>query len=92
MAIQVEDNQREERFEIRVDGEQAGYAAYRREPGVTTFTHTEVDDSFEGQGLGSTLARAALDATRERGDRVVPVCPFIKGYIRKHPEYRDLLS
>ena len=56
------------------------------------FTHTEIDDAFEGQGLGSTLAKAALADAREHGLRVVPLCPFIAGYIKKHPEYTDLVD
>ena len=55
------------------------------------FTHTEVDDRFEGQGVGSALARFALDDVRAEGTRrVVPRCPFIKGWIDKHPDYADL--
>jgi uncharacterized protein len=47
---------------------------------------------FEGQGLGSRLAAFALDDVRGRGLAAVPVCPFIAGYIRKHGEYRDLVT
>ena len=56
------------------------------------FTHTEVEDRFEGQGVGSALARFALDDVRAAGTRkVLPLCPFIKGWIEKHPDYADLV-
>ena len=55
------------------------------------FTHTEIDDAFEGRGLGSILIRAALDAARGRGLAVRPDCPFVRGYIARHSEYLDLV-
>ncbi|MFC7545293.1 GNAT family N-acetyltransferase [Plantactinospora sp. GCM10030261] len=91
MSVMVEDNPARNRFEILVDGGLAGFAAYRQRPGVVIFTHTEVDSAYEGKGVGSALARSALDQVRTRGDRVVARCPFIAGYVERHPEYRDLL-
>ena len=85
------DNAARKRFEIPVDGEPAGFAAYRARDGVVVFTHTQVDPAYEGQGVGGVLAQSALDQVRERGDRVVAQCPFISGWIEKHPDYRDLL-
>jgi uncharacterized protein len=79
------------RFEITGDGTRAGLVAYRTAPGRITFTHTEIGDAFEGRGLGSTLIRAALDAARERGLAVRPVCPFVRSYIARHPDYVDLV-
>ena len=67
MAVRVTDNAEEHRFEIRVDDDLAGFAVYRARPSLIAFIHTEIDDRFEGQGLGSQLIRAALDSTRERG-------------------------
>ncbi len=80
------------RYELIVDGDGAGFVTYRREPGVITFVHTEVDDAYEGRGLGSTLAAAVLDDARASGLRVEPVCPFIKSYVEEHPEYADLIA
>jgi predicted GNAT family acetyltransferase len=88
----VTDNPSANRFEITVDGQVAGFAAYRRRDGVIEFTHTEVDDAYEGQGLGSTLVREALEAARRDGLRVVPSCPFVKEYIERHDEYADLVA
>ena len=56
------------------------------------FTHTEVDPSFEGQGVGSALARGALDDVRSRGLHIIAMCPFISAYVRRHPEYADLIA
>jgi predicted GNAT family acetyltransferase len=88
---EVTDNAARKRFEITVDGEPAGFAAYQLGDGVVVFTHTQVDPAFEGQGVGTMLARSALDQVRGRGDKVVARCPFIAGWIEKHPDYQDLL-
>ena len=79
------------RFEVRVDGAVAGFAEYRRRGGAVAFTHTVVDEAFEGRGLGSVLARGALDAVRAEGSAVLPFCPFIRSWIQRHPEYIDLV-
>lgn len=90
--VVVTDNPGECRYEALVDGEPAGFAAYDLDETRIVFTHTEVDDRFEGQGVGSALARFALDAVRADGGRdVVPSCPFIKGWIDRHPAYADLV-
>jgi len=80
------------RFEIRVDGRLAGLAQYHmKDPGLIVFTHTEIDDAYEGRGLGSTLIRAALDTARGRGLGVRPDCPFVRAYIGRHSDYLDLV-
>ena len=89
MAVEV--HRRETDYEITVDGAHAGLAAFEDRGDVLVFTHTEVDDAFEGQGIGGQLARAALDDVRARGLHVVPLCPFIKAWIEKHPDYQDLV-
>jgi len=93
-AVKTENNEARHRFEAYVDGELAGYAVYRLHGGdVIEFVHTEVDDVFEGLGVGSTLARDALDDVRRDGTRrVVATCPFIRDWIERHPEYRSLLA
>ncbi|HVU00570.1 MAG TPA: GNAT family N-acetyltransferase [Polyangiaceae bacterium] len=78
------------RFELAVDGAVA-FSKYRRDGNVVTFIHTEVPEALEGRGIGSALAKGALDLVREKGERVIPKCPFIRSYIEKHPEYRDLV-
>ena len=91
METTVADNAKAHRFEITVDGKVAGFAAYTREGSTVSFTHTEIDPSFEGKGLGSALARGALDTTRAQGRAVLPFCPFIRGYVERHPEYLELV-
>ena len=91
MEIEVTDNSAEHRYEIRADGKLAGFSAYRERPGRLEFTHTEIGDEFEGQGLGSKLIGATLDDVRSRGDAVLPICPFVKAFIKRHPEYLDLV-
>jgi uncharacterized protein len=90
--VEVTDNPAENRYDARVGGELAGFAAYHLTRSSIVFTHTEVDPAFEGHGVGSALARFALDDVRAKGERdVVPVCPFIHGWIDDHPEYADLV-
>ena len=99
--VEVVDNPSEQRWEARLGGELAGFAEYRvgrvegpsGEQPVVDFVHTEVDDRFEGHGVGSALARAALDGVRRDGShRVVASCPFIAAWIERHPDYTDLLA
>src|SRR4051794_8909245 len=88
--IEVSDDPARSRFEVLVDGESAGQAVYELRPGTIVFLHTEIDDAYGGRGLGGTLVRAALDSARERGLHVVATCPFVRGWIQKHPHYPDL--
>jgi predicted GNAT family acetyltransferase len=89
----VAKNAERDRYEIVVDGQVVGFAEYQPRPGgVVVFTHTEIDESYEGRGLGGRLARAALDDVRAAGGSVVPQCPFIKGYIERHPEFQSLVG
>ena len=90
--IEVHDNDAAARYEITVDGRLGGYVQYEDRGEQRVFVHTEVDDAFEGQGLGSQLAVGALDDARAQGKRVVPRCPFIKKFIGRHPEYEDLVD
>jgi predicted GNAT family acetyltransferase len=86
---EVTNNPAESRYEVRADGRLAGFARYDERGTLTVFTHTEIDDAFAGQGLGKVLAAGALDDVVARGGTIVPVCPFIAGYLRKHPGYAD---
>ncbi|MDP9027091.1 MAG: N-acetyltransferase [Actinomycetota bacterium] len=80
------------RYVLLRDGVELGQSVYDRpEPGLIEFLHTEVDTTVREHGLGSVLAAGALDDVRANStDRVIALCPFISGYIRKHPEYDDL--
>jgi hypothetical protein len=79
------------RFELAVDGNVVGFLDYRRRPGVILLTHTEVDPSCAGQGLGTVLITAALDIVRAQGLSVLPYCPFVARFIARHREYLDLV-
>jgi uncharacterized protein len=89
--MEVVENPDEERFEAREGDEVLGFAVYRRRPGLIAFTHTEVDPSHEGEGVGGTLVREARDAVRGEGIAVLPFCPFVNAYIKKHPDYTGLV-
>ena len=98
--ITVVDDAERSRFEARTpDGEVVGFIDHRparyagedSSDGDLEMVHTEVDPAAEGTGVGSTLARAALDAVRASGSEVLPYCPFVKGWIARHPEYVDLV-
>ena len=88
----VRNNAEELRYEALRDGELVGIVRYRIEPGVVVLVHTEVEEAVEGTGVGSQLVRGALDDLRVRGLRLVPVCPFVTAYVRRHPEYADLVG
>ena len=92
MNVEVRNNLAKHRYELWVDDERVGHAKYDLGPGRIAFVHTKVYDSYEGSGLGSQLARSALDDARARGLLVMPYCPFIAGFIERHlDEYRDLV-
>lgn len=90
--VQVTNNEAESRYEIRQGGRVVGFAEYRPAGPALMFTHTEVEDGHEGQGLGSRLVQFALDDARTRGQEVVPMCQFVAAYIRRHREYVDLVQ
>lgn len=87
----VIDNPDASRYEVYDGDEFAGFARYKLNGDQISFMHTELDPAFEGRGLGSALAREALDDARTRGRTVLPYCPFIQGWIGKHPDYLDLV-
>lgn len=89
--IVVADAPERERFEVTVDGELAGFLDYRFRRGLLALVHTEVDDRFGGRGLGGKLARFALDKARADDLAVLPFCPFVNDWIKRHPEYVDLV-
>jgi predicted GNAT family acetyltransferase len=90
--VRVLDVPERSRFEVRVAGELAGFAEYRRRPQLIAFTHTLIDPRFEGQGLARQLVGTALSEARSEGLAVLPFCPFVRGFIAGHgDEYLDLV-
>jgi predicted GNAT family acetyltransferase len=92
VEVTVIDNPSEHRFEGYVDGTLVGFVVYESQPEGLVLVHTEVDDEFEGQGVGSALAAGVLDEIRRRGIVIVARCPFVSRYISRHPEYGDLVA
>jgi predicted GNAT family acetyltransferase len=92
MEPTVRDAPESSRYEI-VDGDRVlGLAAYERQGSTVVFVHTEIDPDAGESGLGSTLVRGALDDVRARGGSVVARCPFVRGWVERHPEYGDLVA
>jgi predicted GNAT family acetyltransferase len=92
VELSVRDNPAQERFEVYADGRLAGYARYQIQGRRITMFHTEVKPEFEGAGVGSALARGALDEVAKRKLDLLPTCPFIAGYIARHQdEYLSLV-
>jgi predicted GNAT family acetyltransferase len=87
----VTDNVARSRFELGADGTH-GFIDYRRSGATLYLTHAEVPASLGGRGVGTRLVRDTLDLIRSRGERMVPVCPFIKAIIRRYPDYADLIG
>jgi predicted GNAT family acetyltransferase len=89
--LRVHDNIERHRFELDIDGHVA-FSNYKRENGVLTVLHTEVPKELGGRGIGSALARGLLDIARAQRLKVLPICPFVKAFMEKHPESADLLA
>ena len=87
----VRDNPARHRFELDADGHVA-FSNYWRDGNILTIMHTEVPAALNGRGIGSALVRGLLDIVRAQGLKVKPLCPFVAGYIAKHPEYDELLG
>lgn len=88
----VRDNPNELRYELVDDGAVVGDIRYRREPGAVALVHTDIEPGHEGHGLGEVLVEGALRDLRERGLRVIPVCPFVRVWLGRHPEQADLVA
>ena len=85
--LRVEDNPAKHRYEARAGERLLGFILYRAEPDHIALIHTEVEPELEHRGVGSRLVAATLDDIHARGLAVVPICPFVRAYIRRHPEY-----
>ena len=88
----IRDNVRKHRLEVDLGDGSVAIADYLLRDGKIAFTHTEVPAAHGGQGIGTALIRFGLSSARERGLKVIPICPFFADYFRKHPEDQDLLD
>lgn len=89
--LSIVDNPERRRFEARDGRRLAGWAEYEETAELIVFTHTNVNPEWEGKGVGSTLVRSVLDFAREQGMKVLPLCPFVRTWIERHPDYADLV-
>lgn len=90
--VDVVDAPERSRYEARIDGRVAGFVQYEIEDGVRALVHTEVDEEFEGQGVGSRLATGVFDDVRRRGTQVVNRCEFLARWLEDHPEQQELVT
>ena len=88
----VTDNPRASRYELWLGATRAGFIQYQAKPGTVLLVHTQVDPAFAGQGLGERLVADALADLRARGLKLVPLCPFVRAYLRRHPDQADLVA
>ncbi|MEU9343537.1 GNAT family N-acetyltransferase [Streptomyces sp. NPDC048278] len=86
----VERADADRRYVILVDGRRAGLTAYRDLGAQRVFFHTEIDEAFAGQGLGAQLVQQALADVRASGMRIVPVCPYVAKFLKRHTEFADI--
>lgn len=91
-TVTLRDNAAQQRYELVLDDEVVGEIVYRLRPGAVALLHTEVSADLEGKGLGARLVAGALEDIRARGLRLVPLCPFVGAYLRRHPEEADLVQ
>jgi predicted GNAT family acetyltransferase len=87
----VTNNRAESQYELIVEGHKA-LAAYMLDGDRVSFTHTEVPQELEGQGIGSKLIEGALAQVREDGLKIVPLCSFVRHYVETHPDTQDLVA
>ena len=94
VPLVVRDTPQRSRYEATLgdDPTLAGFLDYALGPGWIALRHTEVQEDFEGQGVGSRLVRSVLDDVRRRGLSVIPQCPFVVAWLQKHPEQQDILA
>jgi uncharacterized protein len=91
VAITVRDQPDQSRYEIWDDDQLAGFTRYEHDGDRLAFVHTEVGDEFEGRGLAKRLVAETLDDVRRRGLQILPYCPFVARFLRKNPDYQDLV-
>lgn len=91
-SVRIWDDKENSRYVLEVDGRHAGLADYHIRGGRHFFVHTEVGDAYTGRGLGTRLVKAALDDVKSSGGAVVPICPLFAAYVKRHPEYEDMVD
>ena len=92
MAYDIRNNEQQSQYETTVDGQVALAAYDLEEPNRIVFTHTEVPDAISGRGIAGEVVKYGLEDARKRGLTVVPQCSYVAAYIKRHPEYEELLA
>jgi uncharacterized protein len=90
-ALTFEDNRSKQHYEAKQGAEVIAFSEYRPMGQSIMLTHTEVDEKLEGQGVGTQLIRFALEDIRSKGLSVIPMCPFVKVFIKRHQDYLDVV-
>lgn len=90
--LKVENNEAKKRFEINLPEGTAFIQYTKRGEDVYNLYHTEVPPQFGGKGVGSALAKGTLEYIKAEGKQIIPTCPFVAAYLKKHPEYEDLVK
>jgi predicted GNAT family acetyltransferase len=89
----IADHPERHRYILDIDGREAAEIVYRmRGEDTIDLEHTEVKKEFEGQGLASKIAAFAFDDARRRNLKVIPTCEYLQGWLRKHPDYSDVVA
>jgi predicted GNAT family acetyltransferase len=95
----VIDHAARRRFELDLGADGIAFIDYRYRDGerdapaaVCVLTHAEVPAAARGGGVGARLTAGALQLLRARGQQVVPACPYVAAFIRRHPDYADLIA
>ncbi len=92
IGLRLIDNADDERYELWIGDERAGALEYESQGDVLILVHTEIDRAFQGRGLATRLVQAVLRDIRARNLKLVAVCPFVRSYLREHPEESDLVG
>ena len=87
----VTENPERKRFEMMVE-DQVAFVEYIRVPTAVYLTHTEVPRELEGQGVGTRLVKGVLEILKKEDAKIAPMCPFVAAYIKRHPEWKELLA
>ncbi|PKA82273.1 hypothetical protein ATE92_0400 [Ulvibacter sp. MAR_2010_11] len=91
MDVSISENKDKKRFETKVEGKTA-FIEYIRAQESVYLTHTEVPKELEGKGIASSMVKQVLIQIKEEGNKLVPLCPFVAAYVKRHPEWKEILA